>query len=117
MLGKQHERRFFVTFKYFARPFGENDRGKRPERLPELHPVVQNIFHFGLARVGQDAAIAERARPEFGTPLKPTDHIALRKHLRRFGAMFLLGVVIVSRRTSHLSIASWTSSSLYSTPR
>ena len=39
-----------------------------------LDAAVQDILHPGPARVRQQAAIAERARPELGSPLKPADH-------------------------------------------
>ena len=58
-----------------------------------LHPLVEFVFHFGLARVGQDAAIAERARPEFGAALKPSEHVAFGQQSRRITAYVLAGRV------------------------
>ena len=74
-LGEQHEGRVFVALEDLASPLGEHDRRERPEGLPVLDPRVEHILHLGLARVGEDAAIAERARAELGAALKPADDL------------------------------------------
>ena len=81
----------FVALEHLTRPLGKDDRREWPERLAMFDPRIQQILHLGLARVGQDAAIAERARPELRTALKPADHFLLGQHLGRLGADILLG--------------------------
>ena len=74
-LGNQHERRVLLAFENVFHPFGQHDRRERPERLPVLDAAVEDVLHLSPSRIGQQAAIAERARPEFGRPLKPADHL------------------------------------------
>ena len=64
----QHEGRILLAFEYLLRPFRQHDRRERPERLPVLDAAVEDILHLGLARIGEQAAIAERARTEFRPP-------------------------------------------------
>ena len=85
-LGDQHERRVLLAFEYLPDPFGQHDRRERTERLAVLDAAVENILHLGLARVGQQAAIAERARPELGTALKPADHLLIGEQFRGVAA-------------------------------
>src|SRR5262249_46149596 len=66
---------------------------ERPERLPMFDPLVEFIFYLGVARVRQDAAIAERARPELGTALKPSKHVAFSQQSCRVAADTLAGRV------------------------
>ena len=54
-----------------------------PEALAELDLHVERVAHLRVARVGQDAAAAERARAELHAALEPADHVALGDELRR----------------------------------
>ena len=74
-LGEQHERQILLAFEDLRRALREDDRRERPESLAMLDPVVEDVLHLGLARIGEDAAVAERARPEFGSALKPAEHL------------------------------------------
>ena len=56
-------------------------RGEWPVRLAELDLRVHEVFHLGSARIGEDAAVAERARAEFEPPLGPADHLSCREQL------------------------------------
>ena len=91
VLRHQHERRVARPFEYLVGAFFEHDRRERPERLPVLHPLVQDVLHLGGARIGQDAAVAERARAELGAALEPADHVAFGQYLRRVGADVVAG--------------------------
>src|SRR5688500_5034762 len=93
-LGDQHEWRVLLALEYLPRAFGEHDRCKRAERLAVLDAAVENILHLGLARIGQQAAIAERAWPELGTALKPADHALLGEQLGGIAAD-----IVASRRS------------------
>ena len=70
-----------------------------------LHPRVEEVLHLGIPRIGEDAAIAERARTEFGATLKPSDDLTLRQHLGGFGADVLVRPVEGLSTTSHCSAA------------
>src|SRR5258708_37136355 len=60
------------------RVFREYRRRKRGEDFPVLDPAIQNLLHFRTARVGDDAAIAQGARPPFGAALKPAENFSIR---------------------------------------
>src|SRR5258708_12541053 len=60
------------------RVFSEYRRRKRAEDFPVLDPAIQNLLHFRTARVGDDAAIAQGARPPFGAALKPAENFSIR---------------------------------------
>src|SRR5258708_7927344 len=53
--------------------FGEDGGGEGAEDFAVLDAAVQNFFHFGAARVGDDAAVAERAGAPFGAALIPAE--------------------------------------------
>ena len=107
MLRHQHERRVLVALEDFVGALRHHDRRERPERLPVLDPLVQHVLHLRRARVGDDAAIAERAWPEFGPALKPADHLAFGQHLGRLGAdVAAPGLMLVTARTSLRLVAS-----------
>src|SRR6267154_4917544 len=86
VLRQQHERRVLVAVEYLVRALGKNDRREWTEGLPVLDALVELVLHLGLARVGQNAAVAKRARTEFGPPLEPAEHVALGQELRCLGA-------------------------------
>src|SRR5580704_15734782 len=57
--------------------FFREDRGREgAEDFPVLDASVQNFFHFGAARVGDDAAVAERAGAPFGAALIPAENFS-----------------------------------------
>ena len=53
----------------------EHDRRHGPERLAALDRV-KHLLRASLARVGEEAAVAQRARPVLRAPLEPADHAA-----------------------------------------
>src|SRR5436305_6141303 len=69
----EHEGRVLLALEYLLRALGQNDRREGAERLAMFDAAVQNVLHFRLARIGEQAAIAERARPELRAALKPAD--------------------------------------------
>jgi hypothetical protein len=76
----QHERRILLALEHVLRPFGQYDRRERPEGLAVLDPLVQDILHFGLARVRQHGAVAQRTRSEFGGVLERWDLYRAKRH-------------------------------------
>ena len=75
-VGAQHERGFLAWREQLAHALGQHAGRERPEGLAELHPPIEDVLHFGLARIGHDAAIAKRARPELGAALEPANDVA-----------------------------------------
>src|SRR5207249_11361708 len=55
----------------------QHARREGPEALAELDLQVHDRLHARRAGVAQDAAVAERARPEFHPPLEPADDLLL----------------------------------------
>ncbi len=54
-------------------------RREGTEILAELHPGVERVLHRGGSGIGEDRAVAERARTVFGAPLIPADDMPLRE--------------------------------------
>src|SRR5258708_37494268 len=71
--------------------FFQDRRRERPERFALFDARVEHLLHFGAARIDYDRSIAERARPEFHPPLKPTDNQALSYVARRAPGHVLIG--------------------------
>src|ERR1700684_2294993 len=61
----------------FARGFLQNRGSEWAEHLAMLDALIQNIFHFGPAWVGQNATVAERARTPFRAALVPAKNFAV----------------------------------------
>src|SRR5437773_2117886 len=58
--------------------FAESDGGREwAESLAHLHHRVDTITHFRMPWIGQDAAMAEGARPELHAAAIPTNHMAI----------------------------------------
>ena len=54
------------------------DRGReRAEGLAPLDLAVEDVLHVGAARVAEDRAVAERARPPLHAALEPADDLAV----------------------------------------
>src|ERR1700677_4898355 len=70
--------------KKFARYFFQDRGRERPEYFTMLDAPVQNFFHFRTARIGEYAALPQRARAPFRAALKLFDGAAnvLRRGLR-----------------------------------
>ena len=88
-LGHQHERGVLVSLENLLGPLGKHDGREGPECLPMFDPLVQSVLHFDRTRVRQDAAVAKRARAEFGAALKPTEYVAFGKQFCCFAAYVL----------------------------
>ncbi len=71
------------------------------KRFAVLDAPVQDVFHFGAARVGQDAAIAQRARSPFRRALEPADNFSVgnmpRGRTHEFGFVELRNLHFVRR--------------------
>ena len=72
-----HERRRVVGLEILAGGFRQHRRTERAERLAELDAAVENVLHVLAARIGQDAAVPERARSELHPALEPADDLAV----------------------------------------
>src|SRR5689334_6264925 len=80
--GDQHVGRILLAFEYLRHALRQHEWRKRPERLPMLDAAVEDVLHFGLARICNQTAVAEGTRAEFGTILKPADHLLVGQQLR-----------------------------------
>src|ERR1700723_2508595 len=61
----------------FAGRFFEDRRREGPEGLAVFDAAIQNFFHFRPPRIGQNAALAQRARAPFDAALKPSQNFSL----------------------------------------
>ena len=77
LVDEHHERRRVVLLEPLAGRLGEDRRRERAERLAVLDPRVEDVLHVVPARVGDDRAVAERARAELHPPLEPADDVAV----------------------------------------
>src|SRR4051812_29459233 len=75
-----------LSFENVARTFGKHDRCEWPKSLTVLDPLVQDILHFRIARVREQASITKRTRTEFRAALKPADHALVREQFSRVAA-------------------------------
>jgi hypothetical protein len=73
-----------IVLEVFVLVIGHDGRRKGTKPLAVLDARVENILHVGQAGMGDDRAIAERARAPLHAPLKPADHIAGRDLLGTF---------------------------------
>src|SRR5215813_1940728 len=64
-----HERRRVRLLEPVGGSFFENRRSKRSEDLAVFDAAIQDFLHFRTAWIGDNAAIPERSRPPFGSPL------------------------------------------------
>ena len=76
---EQHVGRRPIELEVLGGVFLEHRRRERPEPLAELDLQVEPLLHLGIARVAEDAAVAERPRPELHAPLEPAAHLAGRQ--------------------------------------
>src|SRR6266699_2223603 len=65
-----------VSIEQVDRWFDEHGWRERPERLPHFHHGVDAVAHLRVAGVGEDAAVAERSRPELHAAAIPRHHPA-----------------------------------------
>src|SRR6202044_1443076 len=71
-----HKRRGVRFLKEVAGGFFDDGRSKGSKNFAMLDPAIEDLFHFGPARIGDDAAVAERSRSPLGCALKPADDFA-----------------------------------------
>ncbi len=69
-------------FEVFLAVFLQHRRRERPKVLAKLDASVESLLHLRVAGVGEDAAAAERSRPEFHPSLKPADNEIIMQQLR-----------------------------------
>src|SRR5205814_1596832 len=69
-------------------------RGEGPVGLALLYHGVDSLLILGRPRIGENAAVAERAGPVLGPSLRPAEHGAARKqsralhdNIRRYGVL------------------------------
>ncbi|EEF23782.1 conserved hypothetical protein, partial [Ricinus communis] len=74
--GELHERRGAGQVEIRVRPFGEHDGSQRAEPFALLDARIDPVADFSLARIGQDAAVAQGARPEFAAALVQREYAA-----------------------------------------
>ena len=82
--GRDHVRKFSAVrdVEPFI-DFSQGDRGReRTEGFAHFDHRVDAIAHFGMARVGQDAAMPQGARAEFHAAAIPADHATIRDQPR-----------------------------------
>jgi len=79
---------------------GEHQRSQRPEPLPALHFEVDEVLHVRPARVGEDAAVAQRPRSGLAAALVQADHPAVGEQVddRARQVVGLLGDEVVRQR-------------------
>jgi hypothetical protein len=85
-----HERHVAVELEPFRNGFAQDRRRERTERLAPLDLEVQDVLHVWPARVADDRAVAERARPPFHPSLEPADDQPIGHRRRGSAAKFLL---------------------------
>src|SRR3984957_13250976 len=66
----------------FIGMFGHDARREGTKILAVLDLLIEDIAHLGPTRIGEQRAVAERARPELHAALKPGDDLAVSDHLR-----------------------------------
>ena len=77
LVDQHHERRRVVLLEPLARRLREERRRERAEGLAVLDARVEDVLHVVPARIGDDRAVAERARAELHPPLEPADDVAV----------------------------------------
>ena len=77
-VGQRHEGRSVRLLKVFAGGFCENGRRKWAKGFAVFDAPVEDFLHLRTARVGDNAAIAKRARTPFGAALKPAEDFSIR---------------------------------------
>ncbi len=70
-INHQHEWGRVVSLKPRSRILFEDGRREGTEVFQVFYPLTQDILHLGAARVGNNAAVPERARPPLGPPAFP----------------------------------------------
>src|SRR5689334_5948242 len=89
-----HKGRRIVGLEVLTRSFRKDRRAKWPEWFAMLDAAVQNILHFFTPRISEDAAVAERARSELHSALKPADDLGVGDLLCRPGNQIVLGELV-----------------------
>src|SRR5262249_35439736 len=65
----------------FLHIFHQHAWSKWPKRFAELDPQVHRGLHLLVARIADDAPRSQCARPEFHSPMKPTNDQTIRNPL------------------------------------
>ncbi len=94
---QQHVRRVAVEVEPLVHVLAEHARRERPEALPILDLEVHHRLHLRRAGVAQDAAAAERARPELHAPLVEADDLLRGQELRHDARQLLAADAPVGR--------------------
>src|SRR5262249_34488395 len=87
-------------------PFVEDGGGERAEPLAVLDPLVDDVLHLRLPRVGQDRAGAEGPRADLGRALEPAHDLRAAEELGGLGGRVLdLAKAQAARRDGLLVVA------------
>src|SRR5262249_51363489 len=77
LVDEHHVWRRVVLLEPLARRAGKDRGGEGTEGLAVLDPLVQDVLDVLPARVGDDRAMAQRARAVLHPALEPADDVAL----------------------------------------
>ena len=69
---------------------GQDGGGKGPEGFPEFDFGVDNILHFGISGVGQDASVTQRPGTPFEAALEPTNDLAFDDFISDIGYQLII---------------------------
>ena len=69
-----------MQFEILLRRFQRRHRRQRPDRLAVFDPFVESFARLGVAGIGKNRAMAERARSGFGRALIQRDDAVLGDH-------------------------------------
>src|SRR5439155_13807428 len=75
---KQHERTIAIQIEVAAHRFAQDRRSEGTKPLAEFDLAVDYILHLRIARVGENRARSESARPELHSTLEPSHNFIVR---------------------------------------
>ena len=84
LTGNQHVRTFLPNIEILMQMLFHDCRGERTKIFPKFDMGIDMIFHVSRVWPRKDAAIPQRARPEFRPSLIPCDDFAVFQALRGF---------------------------------
>ncbi len=79
---QEHVGALGVEIEDLGAALGEHGGRERPEALPELDLEIHHVFVGGVAGVGEDAPVAQRARAKLHAPLEPPHDVLVGDELR-----------------------------------
>ena len=85
-----HERHVVVGLEPVGDVVAQNRRCERAERFAPLDLGVEDVFHVGAPRIGQDRAVAQRPRSPLHAALEPAHDLAVGDGARDAGAQLVV---------------------------